>query len=168
MTGWQRNGGTSSLSPASNPGLPSSGPSIISAPSSLSGCPRFVAWTLVSILMVGCAILAAAILWKARTLPRTPRAFWETRFLLETNLRESLRKLRVSGDRVRDVGAVKTCPSEAPARSTTAPFGGCDRDGRSRQLWKLLLGVICPASFLDRTGTRPLGGLYLGWIMPVL
>src|SRR4051812_45312205 len=76
-----KNGGISSLFPASNFG--SWSPSTSRPASLFSGRPRLVVCTLVSILIDGCAILAAAIRWSARTLPTTPRAFRETDWALD-------------------------------------------------------------------------------------
>jgi hypothetical protein len=109
-------------------------------------------------LMVGCAILAAAILWKARTLPRTPRAFFETRFRVEASFRVPLRKLRVSGEGEREGGAVIICPALPSDGSSLVPLEGCGRDDicsvdRSGQLWQLPLVVIFLARFSGLTGT---------------
>jgi hypothetical protein len=102
--------------------------------------------------------LAAAILWKARTLPRTPRAFIETRFLVDTSFRGPERRLKASGDVEREGGAVTSSPS-IPDGSSLAPLVGCGRDDicsvdRSGQLWKLPLVVICLARFLNLTGAN--------------
>lgn len=114
----------------------------------------------VSILMAGCAILAAAILWKARTLPRTPRAFFETRFRVEASFRVLLRELRVSGDWEREGGAVIMCPALPSDGSSLVPLegSGCGRDDicsvdRSGQLWQLPLVVIFLARFSGLTVT---------------
>lgn len=80
-TDWHKKGGTSSVFPATNRGFPWSPGTSRSSPSADKA--RLVDWTLVSILMDGCAILAAAIFWNARTLPITPRAFRETAWPLE-------------------------------------------------------------------------------------
>lgn len=161
MADWHRNGGTSSLSPVSRPGSSNSEPDTTSKPPSVSsGRARLVAWTLVSILMAGCAILAAAILWKARTLPRTPRAFFETRFRVEASFRVLLRELRVSGDWEREGGAVIMCPALPSDGSSLVPLegSGCGRDDicsvdRSGQLWQLPLVVIFLARFSGLTVT---------------
>lgn len=63
--------------PESSRGFPCT-PATSELTSLSAGRPRLVVWTLVSILMDGWAILAAAIRWNARTLPITPRAFRET------------------------------------------------------------------------------------------
>jgi hypothetical protein len=52
-----------------------------------------------------------------------------------------------------------------------APLGDRDdicSDDRSRQLWKLLRGVICSARFLDLTEARPLAGSYWAVVLLVL
>lgn len=113
--------------------------------------------------------MAAAILWKARTLPRTPRAFLETRLLVDTSFRDPERRLKASGEVEREGGAVTSFPSMLDGSS----FAGCGRDDicsvdRSGQLWKLPLVVICLARFLDLTGTNRcqilVGGKPAKWV----
>lgn len=102
------------------------------SPPSLSlGKPRFVVWTLVLILIEGCAILAAAMRCRARTLPRTPRAFRETAWLRDRflRLRETVEE---SGEGEREAsGSVVTSRRSRPyAAAETCDICNEDRSGQ--------------------------------------
>lgn len=105
-----------------------------------------------SILTGECAILDAAILWKALTRPRTLRAFLEARFPVDASFRELLRGLSVSGEGARDspVAVSRSLPLGVPELTVSVSaldFGKviCSED-RSGQPWPLL-GGRCAARF---------------------
>lgn len=112
-----------------------------------------------SILTGECAILAAAILWKARTRPRTLRAFLEARFPVDASFRDLPRGLSVSGEGARDspVAVSRSLPSGEPVLTVSAWDARviCS-DDRSGQLWKPLGGGWRPGfqALRARMGVR--------------
>lgn len=86
------------------------------------------------------AILAAADLCKARTRPRTLRAFFDARFPVDASFRDLLRRASDSGEGQRGspVAVSRSPLSDAPTLGLLAESGRdiCSED-RSGQVWKL-------------------------------
>lgn len=131
--------------PDSNRGFPCSPPN--SGPASISaGRPRLLVWTVVSILMDGWAILAAAIRWNARTLPITTRAFLETVLRFDRFVE---RGAAGSGVGERDGSVLKSV-----SKSGSEMGWEICSDDRSGQLWKLSREGVSKARFLIAGGAR--------------
>lgn len=86
------------------------------------------------------AILAAADLCKARTRPRTLRAFFDARFPVDASFRDLLRRLSDSGEGQRGspVAVSRSPLSDAPALVLLVVSGDDIRNvDKSGQVWKL-------------------------------